>query len=367
MSINPTTGKIIQDRVKDKINYQTSFTDFKIFYLYCKTFEKYGMLRESEIDNIHEMLVGQTYVPSPNRQRTIYDKSSHKERVITIPKYYPDQIIQRAIMNVVEPIFMRGMYRYCCGSIPNRGGSAVKKKVEKVLRKDEKVKYIFKADIQKFFPSISHEKVKEMLADKIKDKKVLDLFGKIIDNGGDGLPIGYYTSQWLSNFVLEYFDRFVKETLHAKYYFRYVDDIVIIDTNKRKLHKIRQQIEDFLAEGGYNLQIKPNWQVWEIDSRPLDFVGYQFYRKYTKLRKSIFYRLNKVAKEIKKFGLTAKMAMSFMSLMGWASHINFAHFYLSHIKSRKLSVGLARRCISEVSKEGERLDKYYCGKLSASV
>jgi len=50
MSIDPTTGKIIQDRVRDKINYQTSFTDFKIFYLYCKTFEKYGYLKENEIN-----------------------------------------------------------------------------------------------------------------------------------------------------------------------------------------------------------------------------------------------------------------------------------------------------------------------------
>ncbi len=52
MSIDPKTGKIIQDRVKDKINYQTSFTDFKIFYLYCKTFQKFGMLKENEINSI---------------------------------------------------------------------------------------------------------------------------------------------------------------------------------------------------------------------------------------------------------------------------------------------------------------------------
>lgn len=76
-----------------------------------------------------------------------------------------------------------------------------------------------------------------MFRRKIKDEKFLALIEAILTNGGDCLPIGYYTSQWFSNFFLEGFDHFVKEELKIKYYVRYVDDMVLADTNKRKLRK----------------------------------------------------------------------------------------------------------------------------------
>lgn len=52
MSIDPITGKIIQNRVYDKINYQTSFTDFKIFHLYCKTFSELGIIDSAKVNYV---------------------------------------------------------------------------------------------------------------------------------------------------------------------------------------------------------------------------------------------------------------------------------------------------------------------------
>lgn len=278
---------------------------------------------------ISEMLRTGAYRPRPNRTKVVYDTSSRKERNITIPAFYPDQIVQWATVQVLQPVLSKGMYRYSCGSVPGRGGLAAKKYVEKI-RKKKDVRYILKLDIKKFFPSVPHDKLKGLLAKKIKDKEVLDLLGKIIDNGGEGLPIGYYTSQWLSNFYLQEIDHYIKEELQVKYYVRYVDDMVLAGANKRKLRKSFHNLEERLKD--YGLSVKGNWQLWKADSRPLDFVGYRFRKYRTTLRKRIFYRLTAVVRKIKEHGLNIRRAMRFTSLIGWCKRISFRGYYLKHIR-----------------------------------
>lgn len=284
---------------------------------------------ERYANQISEMLKTGAYQPRPNRTKVVYDASSRKERNITIPAFYPDQIIQWATMQVLQPILSKGMYRYSCGSVPGRGGLAAKKYVERVQKRKD-ARYILKLDIRKFFPSIPHGRLKALLAKKIKDKKVLTLLGKIIDNGGEGLPIGYYISQWLSNFYLQEIDHYIKEDLGVKYYVRYVDDMVLLGANKRKLRKIFYALRERLKDHG--LEIKGNWQLWKIDSRPLDFVGYRFRRQRTTLRKRIFLRLNAVVRKIKSLGMNIRRAMRFNSLIGWCKRIPFRKYYVSHIR-----------------------------------
>lgn len=284
---------------------------------------------EQYAQRISEMLKSGEYCPKPNRVKTIYDTSSCKERKITVPAFYPDQIVQWAVIQVLQPILSRGMYRYSCGSVPKRGGLAAKKYVERTLKKKD-ARYILKLDVKKFFPSVPHDKLKALLAKKIKDEKILDLLGKIIDNGGEGLPIGYYTSQWLSNFYLQEADHYIKECLGVKYYVRYVDDMVLFGANKRKLHRALRSLQELLA--GYGLCVKENWQLWKADTRPLDFVGYRFTRQRTSLRKRIFFRLNAVVRKIKARGLNIRRAMRFTSLIGWCKRVPFKGYYMAHIR-----------------------------------
>lgn len=254
--------------------------------------EKYAL-------RIQKMLLDNEVQLSPNRTIEIYDRSCMKQRLITVPKFFPDQILHWVLMLVIEPILMKGMYRFACGSVPGRGGMEAKKYVERALR-DDKVRYVAKLDISKFFNSVKPAILIGMLRRKIKDERVIDLIGKILKNGGDCLPIGYYTSQWFSNFFLEGFDHFVKEVLKIKYYVRYVDDMVLIDTNKRKLRKAIAEIEKYLNDIG--LKLKPNYQVWKVHSRPIDFVGFRFYKDKTLLRKKIFFRLCRRVRKIEKTG-----------------------------------------------------------------
>ena len=113
-------------------------------------------------------------------------------------------------------MFYQGMYEHSYASIPNRGAHKGKKQIEKWIKYDPKnCKYVFKGDIHHFFPSINHDILKAKLAKKIKDEQFLDLVYKVIDTTKTGLPIGFYTSQWFSNWYLMEFDHFVKEQLHS--------------------------------------------------------------------------------------------------------------------------------------------------------
>ena len=169
-----------------------------------------------------------------------------------------------------------------------------------------------------------------MFRNKIKDEKVLRLINAILENGGDCLPIGYYTSQWFSNFFLEGFDHYVKEELKIKKYVRYVDDMVLLDTNKRKLHKAIARMDEYLHKIG--LKLKRNYQVWKVGSRPIDFVGFRFYQDKTVLRKKIFFRLCRRVRSVRKSGyITVHQAQGILSLLGWLSHINAWRFYKEKI------------------------------------
>lgn len=273
------------------------------------------------IRKLQKMLYTGTYKLSENFTFTIRQKNG-KEREITAPRLFPDQIIHWAVMNVLKPYFMKIMYPFNIGSIPKRGGIMGKKYIERVYKRDKKIRYILKLDIKKFYPSISHDKLKELLRTKFKDKRLLTLLDKIIDNGGKGLPIGYYTSQWLANFYLTSLDHYIKEKLQIKYYVRYVDDMVLIDTNKRKLHKAKRLLDSYLLDNKYIIHIKDNWQLWKIDSRPLDFLGYRFTRDRILLRKKIYYNIVSGVEKIRHKGYcTFHRALSLSSLLGWLKHI----------------------------------------------
>ena len=311
--------------------------------------------RDYYIQKLHDELAAGKIRLHPNITKTICERSCQKQRDLTIPKFYPDQVLQWALCLQLAPIVMRGMYHYSCGSVPRRGGVYGKKYIDWILKNDGKVKYVMKLDVRKFFQSVSNEKLKELIRRKIKDKKALRLIDAIIDNGGAGLPIGYYASQWFSNFYLERLDHYIKEVLGIRHYIRYVDDMVLMDTNKRKLHKARLQIAAYLRDGQYNCTIKDNWQLWRIHSRPLDYLGYRFYREKTLLRKRIFYAFNWKVREVKKKGYcTVRCARALASGMGWMKRIpGGRHYYLTKIKPI-ISKGEIARIISIYDKKTRR-------------
>ena len=284
------------------------------------------------VDDIHNILVNKTYIPSPYVKMLIHDGARKKERIIYKPRFYPDQVIHWALMQQIQPLLEKGMYEYCCASVPNRGIHYGANYIKKILVRDRKnTKYALKLDVKKFYPSIDKEIMKRKFMKIIKERDTLDLIDIIIDSSEAGLPIGNYTSQWFANFYLQDLDHFIKEKLKVKYYLRYMDDMILFHRNKKELHKIKDKIEILLKKE--DLKLKENWQLFKVASRPIDFIGYRFYRGHTTLRRGNFLRIKRRAKRIyKKKYVTLTDASAMISYYGWLKHCNCYNFKQKYIK-----------------------------------
>lgn len=305
---------------------------------------------DTHTEKIQKILLSGTYEAHIDTPCVINEGTHHKVRRIRKPHFKYDQIIHHCIIQVLQPIFSKPMYEYSCGSIPKRGAYYGKKRIEKWLRNDVKnTKYVFKMDIKHFYESVDKEILKQMLERKIRDKQAMELINKVIDSCERGLPLGNYTSQWFANFMLTPLDHYIKEQLHAKYYMRYMDDIVIFGRNKKELHKIRREIEKYLREK-LKLKIKENWQIFRFEykgrGRPLDFMGWQFYRDKTILRKSIFIRIMRKARKVGKH-TTIKGAQGMISYMGYIKHTDtygsYAQYIRPYVNIGKLKKFVAKR------------------------
>lgn len=289
-------------------------------------------------EKVYRILDEGLYIPTVPRKLLIYDSSCQKQRWIKIVPFYPDGIIQQLVVHMMKDVLMRGMYHWSCASIPGRGNSHAANYVKKHLRDDAKgTKYAGKFDIYHYYPSVDRRRVMDALGRKIKDRKFLRLVKDIIDSDPDpGLSIGFYLNQWLANFFLEPLDHFICTLKGVKYYVRNMDDLIIMGPNKKKLHLARKMIARHL-ETVLLLQMKGNWQIFKVDSRGIDFVGYRFFHGRTILRKRNFRKLRRNARTARKFMAKGKeipfhVAAGLLSRAGQLKHCDGRKVYDAYIR-----------------------------------
>lgn len=278
---------------------------------------QYGVIlhnknREGNLLVLQDMLINKTYRTS---QYDIFTVHEPKERIVYRLPYFPDRIAHHAIMNVLEPIFVNTFTADTYSCIKTRGIHALLRNLKHDLKDTEGTIYCLKFDIKKFYPSIDHDVMKSLLRRKFKDPDLLWLLDEIIDSA-PGLPIGNYLSQYLANFFLSYFDHWIREEKRIRYYYRYADDIVILGNDKAHLHELLNDIKIYLDE--LKLEVKANHQVFPVDARGIDFVGYVFYHTHIRLRKQI---KKNFARKMSKNPDHASKA----SYLGWIGHANGKH------------------------------------------
>lgn len=144
--------------------------------------------------------------------------------------------------------------------------------------------YILKMDIKKYFENINKDILCNILFKKIQDKKLIWLIKQIIysNKGEKGLPIGNYTSQMFANIYLNEMDQYIKHSLHCKYYFRYMDDSVILLKTKKDAQEILNKIEIFLKEK-LQLELNKKTQIFK-NKQGVNFCGYQIKEYRLKIR-----------------------------------------------------------------------------------
>jgi len=334
---------------------------------------RFNFHRERELFRLQEELMTQTYRPGDYHEFTIYEP---KKRMISAAPYR-DRVVHHALCNIIEPIFERTFIfdSYAC-----RVGKGTHRAVDRFTRFCRRNRYVLKADIQKYFPSIDHEILKTLIRRKIRDAQTLWLIDLIIDSSnpqepviayfpGDdlltpaerrrGMPIGNLTSQFFANIYLNPFDHqyvsktlnrdwqipilpldlpiqrehlrstdhFIKEQLRCKCYIRYCDDFVVLSNDKAWLHQVKEQMEEYLI----SLRLKPHprkSQVFPVKDGT-DFLGYRIFPTHRRVRRDSITRFRRRMRRLQEKYATGEVDLSHIkqSIQSWLGHVSHADSY----------------------------------------
>ncbi len=233
----------------------------------------------SERDTIHRELSSSEYRFQPYQEFQVRDT---KTRTIHAP-CFRDRVVHHAIIAVTGPVFEMGALEHSYACRKSKGQHAAVRQARHWTRRHL---WYGKIDVQKFYDSIDHERLRSQLAKRFSERRLLRLFDSLIRSyhtkPGRGLPIGALTSQYLGNFYLDQFDHAMKATRLAQSYLRYMDDIVIW-ARQDQLCEIRAQAHRELSK--LCLKTK-NGGEWNRCQRGIPFLGYVIYPDRVRLNRN---------------------------------------------------------------------------------
>jgi retron-type reverse transcriptase len=302
--------------------------------------EAFAFHLESELLKLQQELSSETYVPGPYRQFHVYES---KKRLISAAPFR-DRVVHHAICNVIEPIFEATFIYDSYACRVGKGTHAAVRRFREFLKES---RYVLKCDVARYFPSIDHQILLELLGRKIADERVIQLLSVIIKHSplekhepvwfpGDdllaplrphGLPIGNQTSQFFANVYLNPFDHFVKEILREKYYLRYVDDFLVLGNDKTRLHEVKVAIKEFLL--GLWLRLHENKTQLFPATEGTDFLGYRIFPTHLRVRKSNVHRFKRRLKRLQSAYSSGEITLEDVenSVRSWLAHATHADSY----------------------------------------
>lgn len=304
----------------------TSFQNLYFAYKEClkrkrntKSAQEIELTYENILWKIKRELENKTWQPKPYRAFVV-KKPSLRE---IFAADFQDRIVHHALFRIINPILEPTFIYHSYACRKKKGTHLAVKNLQKSLKKYSKYGhqlYFLKADIKSFFPSIDKEVLIRIIEKKIKNKNVIWLIKKIVltnpakeavrvgdlslfnkipkhkslfwVNEGKGLPIGNLTSQLFANVYLSPLDQFVKHTLKARYYFRYVDDFIILDTSPSKLENFTKRINGFLKKN-LLLELHLEKTFFRKIEKGIDFLGYIARPNYILVRKGVIKNFKK--------------------------------------------------------------------------
>ncbi len=350
-------------RMKTHKNLYAQITEFHNLY---RAFQKASRGKRSHVDvaafeydveknllALRDELRAQTYRPGGYYHFRIHDP---KPRVISAAPFR-DRVVHHALCNVIEPLFEK---RFVDDSYACRKKKGTHAALNQATRYARKYQYVLKVDVEHFFPTIDHEILRGQFRRVIADKPTLALMDAILDGGAQvpheyfpphlfpnddlfallrprGLPIGNLTSQFWANVYLNPLDHYIKRELKGGGYVRYVDDLLLFDDDKTKLHEWRHALTAFAARLRLTLHEKQA-VVFPVRAG-IPFLGFRVYPDHRRLK-----RRNGVAFQRKLQWLCEQLAKGEIEMAqfnasknGWLAHAKHGDTY-----------GLRRALVSQV-------------------
>lgn len=312
---------------------------------------------ESNLIELQNELITKTYRVGKYREFYVYEPK--KRLIMALP--FRDRVVQWAVYQVVEPLISKRFFKQSYACQTGKGSHLAAKELQNAIRKMERTcenPYYLQGDISKYFYRVSHDVLISILDKIFKDRDLMWLFVLIIKSEdmnfgvplGDhdfdeerleeiGMPIGNLLSQTFANLYLHELDKFVKYELRMHYYFRYMDDFVILYHDKRELREILEEIDLFLR---FELKLQLNNKTAIRPTKSgIEFVGKRIWSTHVKIRKSTIKKMKSRLKYVQ--GAYARNDMTLdevksvlASYNGLLKHAQTHHLRKSIYKNFKL-------------------------------
>jgi RNA-directed DNA polymerase len=295
---------------------------------------RFSQRLEENLIQLQNELIWKTY--RTGEYRTFYVHEPKRRLVAALP--YRDRIVQHSLVAQIEPIWEKLFIfdSYACRI--HKGTHSGADRAQEFLRENarrNKKTVCLKGDISQYFPNIDHQILKTLLRKRIACENTLWLCDEIIESSGKcsctvgkGVPIGNLTSQLFANVYLHELDVFVKYALREPSYMRYMDDFLIVGNDKTHMHKLRRQISEFL-DTQLRLKLNAKTQVFDIEHRGVDFLGYRIWPTHRLIRKNSIRRMRRKLKAMTAKYIAGEIEKKKIdeTVRSWAAHAMHADTY----------------------------------------
>jgi retron-type reverse transcriptase len=257
---------------------------------------------------LEEALAGGTWRPGPYR---CFERVENGKRRLIAAAPFRDRVVHHALVEQLEPTWERRFPGWLAANRVGRGTHFALRLAQDAARR---CTWVLQLDVARFFPSIDHGVVMDLLEKDLHGSPLLELWRRVLDSGKDifpelarpalapgddllaltrprGLPIGNQTSQFLANVVLHEVDRAISHRVKPEAACRYVDDLVLLDRDRGKLEEALPLLTETLA--GLRMRFQPDKTRLAATREGFTFVGYRILPWGTRLPRAFLSRAHR--------------------------------------------------------------------------
>lgn len=268
-----------------------------------KDVQAFSLSLSDHIVNLHDDLEKGTYTHGPYQHFPINDPKPRSIHKATVRDRLLHHALHRKLYPAYAPLFIADSFSCQEGKGLHIALNRFEKTARKVSRNHTRTCWVLKGDIRKFFASVDHAKLNEILSSRIEDECLMYLLSNVIESfhvtPGKGIPLGNLTSQLFANIYLNELDQFVKQGLGIKHYLRYADDFVFLSHDREGLLSFISLIQSFLVER-LALSLHPDKVHLQTFASGVDFLGWTHFPHHrvprTKTRQRMQSKLQKSLK-----------------------------------------------------------------------